>query len=361
MRYFVFLVLLFVMNGCAINRLFLSDEIDKVNVVKYTPYVKHHRAYFTRTNLKPMFNNRKYLFLYSPKQRDLALLLRRNKDYLLYSFSKPENPAIKFKSKGKISKNNLLRSLRKAGYRIANLTRLGFDAKIGLRRYKGVKTLMVEIKDYRNLKRRYESAIKHYQAAKVLRIKTPLLKKFIYSYLIYYYKRAKTPAQRKQLELIANKLQIRMTKHKPVKQKTNKPISIQSTKKHTKAKQTVPTLQPKPIDIQEEETTNKEEPNETVILYPEPSIQVKPYSYYLYQASLYELSNYLDDPQSAKDLSHSQHNILKHRLSKLKEEQLLQEGSLETLIAAYKKNKDPRFKQRILELMKEKQEEDSSQ
>jgi len=46
----------------------------------------------------------------------------------------------------------------------------------------------------------------------------------------------------------------------------------------------------------------------------------------------------------------------KKRRTVLKEERLLREGSLEELITAYKTNKDPRYKKRILILMKEVQE-----
>jgi len=350
LRHLVLLALLFILNGCALNRLFLSDEIDKVNVVKYTTYVKHHRAYFTRTNLQPVIDHRKYLFLYSPQKQDLALLLHRNGHYLLYSFTKPQSRVLKLKRKGNVSRRSLLRSFAKAGYHIANLTRLGFDAKVGLRRYKGVKTLMIEVKDYRKLKKRYESAIKHYQADKVLRIRTPLPKKFVNSYLIYYYKRAKTPAQKQALHRIAKKLHIvlpgsRHRTHKVPAAHTKAPD------KSTALPNTTPKAKPAVSDDTEEETET--------IGYLEPQPTTKPYPYYLHQASLYELSNYLDDPQSRRDLSYGRYRILKRRLAKLKEEQLLQEGSLESLIAAYKKNKNPQFKQRILELLKKKQEEES--
>ena len=347
LRHLVLLILLFWLNGCAINRLFLSDEIDKVNVVKYTPYVKQHRAYFTRTNLKPIIKHRKYLFLYNPKKQDLALLLHRDRHYLLYSFSKPESRVLKFKSKGKVSPRNLFKSFKKAGYRIANLTKLGFDAKVGLRRYKGVKTLMIEVKDYRKLKKRYESAIRHYQSEKVTHIRTPLPKKFINSYLIYYYKRTKTPLQKQALQNIAKKLHINLpNKKRSVRKKSTTPKPLP----HSNA-----------VIAKHSPEIETDNPNDTeTISYIEPARKTKPYPYYLYQASLYELSNYLDDPQSRRDLSYGRYRTLKHRLAKLKEEQLLQEGSLETLIAAYKKNKNPKFKQRILELLKKKKSEESN-
>ncbi len=328
-------VLLFLLNGCALNRLFLFNEIDKVNVVRYTSYVKHYRAYFARTDLKPVIDKRKYLFLYNDKKHDLALLLKRNAYYYLYSFTSPDHPAKKLKSRGKISRKYLLRYFAKMGYRVADLARLGFSARAGLRRYKSVKTLMIAVKDYRKLKALYESAIRHYDAGRVRYIRTPLPKKFITSYFIYYYKRATTADQKKTLREIADKLRIVLPDGNPL------------AKKET----------PK----QDEESSNTaidpEEANLESINNTDTIATSRPYLYYLHHASLYELSNYLDDPQNRRTLSYAQHHTLKQRLAALQEEQLLRDSSLEKLISAYKKNKKPRFKQRIMELLKEKQEE----
>ena len=353
LRHIAVLVLLFLMNGCAVNQFFLSDEIDKVNVVKYTPYVKHYRAYFARTRLRPVIKHRKYLFLYSPQKQTLLLLLYRDRHYLLYNFTKPENSVLKLKSKGKLSEKSLLKSLSKRGYHIANLTRLGYDAKVGLRRYKGVKTLMIEVKNYAKLKRLYESAIKHYQAKNILSIQTQLPKKFINSYFLYYYKRAKTTAQKRELRRIAKKLHIMV----PIgKERTRHKVPIVHRRKSNPVIKQAKTPE---AEVSEPEETYETDIEQSTVNYPDPVPTTKPYLYYLRYASLYELSNYLDDPQSHQDLSLSHYHMLQHRLANLKEEQLLRDGSLEALIAAYKKDKNPKFKQRILQLLKKKQEEDA--
>ncbi len=79
----------------------------------------------------------------------------------------------------------------------------------------------------------------------------------------------------------------------------------------------------------------------------------KPYSYYLKKASYEELNIYLTKGETKNHLTYNQYNQLK---DKLKEEKLLQDGSLEEVITAYKRNKDPRYKTRSLELMKKAQE-----
>ena len=334
LRYLMLSALLFLLNGCALNRLFLFNEIDKVNVVKYTPHVKHYRAYFTRADLKPVIGKRKYLFLYNEKKHDLALLLKRNSYYYLYSFTYPDKPAPRLKSRGRISRRYLLHYFARMGYHIANLTRLGFSAKVGLRRYKSVKTLMIAVKDYRKLKALYESAIRHYDAGKVRYIRTPLPKKFISPYLTYYYKRATTEDQKKALWQIAGKLHITLPGATPLTEEESATAEESSTA-----------------------ATDPEEANLESIDDTDTIATSKPYLYYLHHASLYELSNYLDDPKNRRTLSYAQYHTLKRRLIELQEEQLLQDGSLETLISAYKKNRKPRFKERIMELLKEKQEE----
>jgi len=356
------------LSGCSINQLFLADEIDKVNVVKYTPYIKHHRAYFVREHLKPVYKKQKYLFLYHAKKKDLGLVLHRKDGYYLYHFTKPDASPLKLKKRRRITQHQMLRSFSKAGYKIANLTREGYSAKVGLRRYKGIKTLMVETKNYQKLKKLYEKAIRSYNASRVMRIHTPLPKKFIYPYFLYYYKRAKNMQQQKQLQAIASKLHITIPKRylrkksiKTIAPKRTKPVLKLKTPAKTPiqkpaAKVEKATSVPVPHNPVVEDTVQEEE---EVDLTPVQEPPVKPYNYYLHFASLYELSNYLDDPQSRYSLSHEQYRILKRRLTHLQEENILREGSLESLIAAYKQNKNPRFKQRILELMKKKQEEEA--
>lgn len=367
MRHLLSAIVLLFLSGCSINQLLLTDEIDKVNVVKYTPYVKHHRAYFAREHLRPVYKKQKYLFLYHPKKNELGVLLRRQDGYYLYHFTKPKSTPLKLSARHGLSQTQMLKSFSKAGYKIANLTKEGYSAKVGLRRYKGVKTLLVETKNYQKLKKIYEKAIRNYNADSVAHIHTLLPKKFISPYLFYYYKRAKNAQQQKQLQTIASKLHIVIPKRYQLKKK-----SITSTqkdkKKRVKSRVSAKRSAPKP-STQAKKTvsspasllpsTEDIEHEEEEALIPAQEPPVKPYNYYLHFASLYELSNYLDDPENRYALSQDQYRRLKRRLDYLQEENLLQEGSLENLIAAYKQNRNPRFKQRIMELMKKKQEEEA--
>ncbi len=315
-RLLLSLLLLFFLEGCALNRLFLLDEINTVNVVKYNTHLKHYRAYFARSDLRPVAHKRKYIFFYNPKKSDLSLLLNHQGRYVLYSFTNPHQEVRLFKQRVRVSSRTLFRILAKRGYRIANLTQLGFDVKVGRRLYKGVKTLMFEVKDYRNLKKQYRLAIKTHQPSKVAHLHTPLPQKFIRPYFEYYRKRAKTPKAREALYRIGKQLHLA--------------VPGGSTQKH-----------PTSTESQTTEGT--------------PTPSVDRYSYYLQEASLYELSNYLDTPKSRQEMGATRYRALQQRLARLKEEKLLKESSLESLIEAYKQNHNPRFKARILELMKEKQ------
>jgi hypothetical protein len=297
----VLLITLFLFNGCALNQLFLSDEIDRVNIVKYTSYTKEHRAYFTRSGLKPVWQGKKYLFVYHQKREDLAILLRKADTYKLYSFTKPGSSIRTFTLSSGNHRRSLLRTLKKLGYLpCKNPTKKGFVIHTGLRRYKKVKTLMIDVKDYRRLKRRYEEAIRTYDASMISAIDTHLPKAMIEPYFSNSLKHAQAPEQKKQLKKISEKL------------------GITAVKDH----------------------------NETM--------QIKPlFPYYLHHASIEKLENYLNDPETKTTLSYGQYTLLTHRLSSLKKQRLLEEGSLETLIAAYKKNKDPEFKKHILTRIKQ--------
>ncbi|HIE35095.1 MAG TPA: hypothetical protein EYP79_02710 [Campylobacterales bacterium] len=68
-----------------------------------------------------------------------------------------------------------------------------------------------------------------------------------------------------------------------------------------------------------------------------------------------ELSNYINDKATKNALSYNKYNRLKRRKANLQEERLMQKGSLEELITAYKVNKKAKFKRRIMSLMKDKQ------
>ena len=338
MQKILLLLFFFLLNGCALNSPFLSGEVDKVYVVKHDSYVKHNRAYFTRIDLKPMRNSNKYLYLYRAKDNNLAILLHRKNKYHLYSLSHPDKKEIIFKTRYKTKDRTVLKNLRRKGYRPISPATVGYISRVSMQRYKDVKTLLVEVKDYSRLQKMYKKAIRTYNANNIKYIKTKLPKELIYSYYKQYHKRAKTQRQLEQLQIIARKLQL------------NSARAIAATTKEDSKKETEVTeaeTVPKKV---EEKIPEKMKVNKVIET---PKEVRKPYSYYLKNASYEELNIYLTKSETKNHLTYNQYNQLK---DKLKEERLLQDGSLEEVITAYKKNKDPRYKTRSLELMKKAQE-----
>lgn len=300
MRTVLFFLLFLLLNGCSLNNLFVKEEINKVTVVQYEPYMKHHRAYFTRTELQTIKDDQKYLYLYNEKENDLGILLHRKNQYILYSLSKPEKQALAINTNPKTTYTHVLKSFKRKGFNlITSVDTVGYIISVAPRKYKGVKTLLVEIRDYSHLQDLYKQAIKSYNADKIKNIKTKLPKQLVSAYYARYEKRAKTQVQRSQLQIIAQKLQMATEKEKSTKH--------------------------------------------------------KPYIYYLNDASFDELSAYMSENDTRDSLSHQQYTMLKGRASYLKEEKLLNEGSLEDLITAYKINKNPKYKKRIMSIMKDQQ------
>ena len=325
----------FLLNGCTLNSPFLVGEVDKVYVVKYDSYVKHNRAYFTRTNLKPIQNGQKYLYLYRAKDKDLAILLHRKNKYQLYSLSHPDKKVILFKTKAHTKTRTVLKNLRRKGYRPIAPVTAGYTSRVSMQRYKGLKTLLVEVEDYSRLQHMYRKAIRTYNANNIKHIKTKLPKELISSYYKQYHKRAKTQRQLAQLQIIARKLQLNSAGR-----------AAQNTKKDLK-KSTEETVEEETVEeIVEEKVPKKVTVNKVI---EKPKEVTKSYSYYLKSASYTELNTYLSKSETRDDLTYNQYNQLKE---KQKEEKLLLDGSLEEVIAVYKKNKDPRYKTRSLELMK---------
>ena len=294
MRTVVLFLSFLVLSGCSLNNLYVPGEINKVTVVEYTPYMKHHRAYFTRTALETITEDQKYLYFYHEKEKDLGLLLHRKNQYILYNLSKPEQPELVLDAGPKTTHRHVLKSFKRKGFTpIASLDTVGYIVSVVPRRYKGIKTFLVDIQDYSHLQDLYRQAIKTYNANRVKNIQTKLPKHFVYEYYKRYENRAKTRTQLDQLQIIAQKLQI----------KTQEEI----------------------------------------------------YTYYLNDASLNALSAYLAQKDTRASLSYHEYTMLKRRKKSLQEEKLFNEGSLEDLIAAYKINKNPKYKKRILSLMKEQQ------
>ncbi|OQX50516.1 MAG: hypothetical protein B5M46_00180 [Epsilonproteobacteria bacterium 4484_20] len=303
-KIFIFL-LLFLLSGCSVNDLMVWGEINKVQVVKQNAYVKHYRAYFKRDHLQPIRNGKRYLYFYNKRTEDLAILLHPGNRYLLYSFSHP-HLVIKIPSDRKHGYYHMLKVLKRKGYyRIVSPHTAGYTAHVSLRRYKKVRTYLVEVKDYRHLQNLYREAIRTYDAKKIEKIKTKLPNILIGSYYEKYKAQAATQEQLKQLDIISAKL-------------------------HS--------------DEETQARSGTEAKNDT---------GEQLYSYYLKDASYYELSNYLATSEAKSTLSYSQYNTLKSRNSQLREKDLLENGSLEELITAYKKNQDPRYKSKIMQRIKE--------
>lgn len=295
MRIVVLFLFFLLLSGCSLNNLFVAGEINKVTVVQHAPYMKHYRAYFTRTELQVIKDNEKYLYLYHEKEKDLGILFHRKNKYILYSLSNPEQQALFIHASPKTKYTHALKSFKRKGFNpIPSLDTVGYIISVAPRRYKGIKTLLVEIQDYSHLQHLYKQAIKTYDANKIKNIKTKLPKQLVYDDYKRYEKRAKTQVQRAQLQIIAQKLQIKT----------------------------------------QEET----------------------YTYYLNDALLDELSAYISHRATKNTLSYQQYTMLKRRQTFLQEEKLFSEGSLEDLIAAYKVNKNPKYKKRIMSLMKDTQE-----
>ena len=336
MQKVLLLLFFFLLNGCALNRVFLADEIDKVYVVKHTSYVKYHRAYFTRTNLKPIQNGKKYLYFYHAKKHDLAILLHPKGQYRLYSLSYPDKKEMIFNTRHNTRYSTLLKHLKHNGYHLTSPQNVGYVSHVSLRRYKGIKTLLVEVEDYSHLQNIYKEAIRTYDAKKIKSVHTKLPKQLISPYYKHYYARAKTTEQLKQLQIIATKLQF-----------NSAGTAKQTTSHDTKEAATEVTMTEE--SVTEEKKPKKVEVSEVI---EKPKKAAKPYDYYLNKASFNELDTYLSKGSARDDLTYNQYRKLREKRD---EEKLLEDGSLEELLAAYKKNNDPRFKTRILLLMKKTQ------
>ena len=369
MRNLVWILVLLFLSSCSFNTLFPSfenEEINKVFVVKHAPYFKYNRAYFERTPLKAITNDTKYRFLYHSKKQELGLLLRHKRQYFLYNFSKPTAPTLSLKIKRGMTSKDALRILKDKGYAPRNLKSLGYVITIAFRRYKDVKTLMFEVKDYRRLKKLYTKAIKNYAAKEVKYLTTSLPKNLIYTTYSYYKTRAKTPQQLAQLQIIANKLKFdsKIPKKKIILKKKTTSNKIPKKKKEVALEVNKEESEEK-IELIEEIEEQKKETSPQIIKAVQPkqaAVTIVPkkvekgYNYYRHTASYPELRRYISNGTTKSSLSYSQYHDLLKYLATLKEKKLLEQGTLEELIAAYKINKKPKYKTRIMLLMKDKQE-----
>ena len=343
MQKILLLLFFFLLNGCSLNSILALGEVDKTQVVKYSPYVKHYRAYLTRTHLKSLRNGKKYLYFYNKKEKDLSILVYRRNQYILYSLYHPKKRAIVFNTTQRTRYRHIAKKLKQKHYLPTSCTKIACVPHVALRRYKGIKTLRIEVKDYRRLQNIYKKAIRTYNAKGIKSIRTKLPKQLISAYFNRYKKRAKTQKQLEQLQIIAVKLQLASAKNIAKKIKKD---PLKTGKKEEK----------KVTEEKIIEEPQKEEVKVVEVIMEKPKKTTKPYYYYLRSASYGELNSYLSDEDARNDLTYNQYNTLQKRRNVLKEEKLLRDGSLEELIAAYKKNKDPRYKTKILLLMKKVQE-----
>ena len=311
MQKILIFLFLFLLSGCSINSLMVWGEIDKVHVVKHTTYVNYSRAYFQRTHLHTIRHGKKYLYFYNKKTKDLAILLHPKNRYILYSFSHPDL-TIKIHADRRHGYYHMIKVLKRKGYRITSPHTVGYTTNVSLRKYKKVKTYLVEAKAYQHLQNLYRKAIKNYDATEIKKIRTPLPKVLIATYYQTYKAKASSPEQLKQLEIIASKLHLNET-----------------------------------VSTETENTLEENGRDEREALY----------TYYLKDASYYELNNYLSTSEAENRLTSQQYTTLKKRNNRLKEQKLLHEGSLEELITAYKKDNNPRYKVKIMQRIKEIQQE----
>ena len=210
MRTVVLFLFYLLLSGCSLESLYVPGEINKVTVVEYTPYMKHHRAYFARTELETIKEDQKYLYLYHKKKKEVGFLLHRKNDYTLYNLSKPEQPALTLHADAKTTYVHILKSFKRMGFTaVDSLYPVGVIASVAPRRYKGVKTLLVDVQDYSRLQDLYKKAIRTYNASGIKNIQTKLPKQLVYEYYRRYEKRARTRKQLAQLQIIAQKLQIK--------------------------------------------------------------------------------------------------------------------------------------------------------
>jgi len=322
------LSLLFLLNSCSLDSLIALGEVDKVQVVKKNSSYAQYRAYFTRTQLKPIKNNQKYLYFYNKEKKDLAVLLHRYDNYILYSLYHPEAPHMSFKAQKHAPYTHIQKALKKQGYLLSSPHAVGATSKVGLRKYKGIKTLLIEIKDYSALQEKYQKAIRSYDASNIAKIKTQLPHVLIDNYFKTYQKKASSKEEREQLDLIADKLH----------------LNTAESKNNTTKEE----------EIKVQEALAKEMPEEVAPLSKIP--ENASFDYYAQEASFHELETYLDNNKAKDNLTFNQYTQLTQRCTALKDEKMLKDGSLKELISSYKTSKNPRYKKRILELMKEAQQ-----
>ena len=333
------LTLLFTINNCSVDSLLALGKVNKVKLVKHNRYTKEYRAYFTRDDLRYIKKGRKYLYYYNSRKKDLVILLHPKGEYIAYSITHPPKKVLQLASSRRVGYRYVNRLLKKHRYYQVSPSKYGYKANIYKRIFKGIKTYYLRVIDYNNLIYTYKKAIKSYNYAKVKNIRTKLPLAYIKPYYNRYKNSAKTASQKSQIKQIGIKLGI-------IKSQTTKPT-----------KQTIDTKQEE--DIQDTQPTPMEE--ETIQAKPiedtKPIEDNKPtgdelFDRYIHTKSYTKLHKFMQTKEAKDKLSYAQFSRLTYLEAKLKEQELLKHGSIEELIAEYKKTNNPRYKSRAMELMK---------
>jgi len=331
----VFLIVtMFLFSGCSFDSLIALTQVDKVQMVKKNSSMKHYRAYFTRADLKSITRGKKYLFFYNKRKKDLAILLRKKNNYTLYSIFHAHKVVSRIRGSRKTRYWHIRKALRKQGYRPTSPEKVGATVSVTYKRYKGIKTLRIDVRDYRLLQSKYRRALRTYNTRYVRGVRTSLPKRLI----AYEYRRAKSRArtakQKRACRILGERLHF-----------------LQTRKTKSKKKEVVKEVKVTPVE--EEAPVEDEVDDVEVIEVPAPPVE--DFNFYLHKASYKKLNHYLQTTEAKNELTYSQYKQLSKRNATLKEQDLLKNGSLETLIKAYKQNKKPAFKRRIMVLMKEAQ------
>jgi hypothetical protein len=300
----------FFTSGCGnLSNFFSHREVNKVHVISYGKEVKRYRGYFTRTELYRFPSGKRTLFLYHPKRKEIALLLHRKDGFYLHPFRADKTVAHRYAPKTRASVRKALRHFAKMGYRpLSDPKKEGFIVKTGLRRYKGHKTVMVEVEDYSVLKKHYIEALRHPKSSKLRKLPS-IPASLIKQEIKRAYKNAK-PEEKDAIADLARRLG----------------IVLPGQKEH-------------PTEKKPNAGTNNG----------------KSFDYYLQNASEKELRAYLRRSKEEGTLDEVSYRTLEQRLHQLEYKNLLKYGTIDELIEAYRTHKDPRIKKRIMQLLEREQ------
>ncbi len=308
-KYLLFLLLL-ILHGCAISTLMVPKGVDRAEVVAFGSTIKHYRIYLERSRLKPILNHKKYLYFYHKRSKQPAVLIHRQKHYTLYSLTDPKQKPFTFSQSYKARYRHILRTLKTQGYQpLAHPERIGFSITVGHRRLNGAKTLRIEAKDYTTLIRLSRHAIKGYTTTPLDAVESALPWYFISDYYTRYAKRATSPQQHEALDAIAQRLQLtpNITPRTPRTPEHN--TSQRSIIVEARIRQRIRRLATQHNQTRAKQIARRQHPQRTTT----PKTHPKPYRYYLQSASSAELTRYLLNPQSIKQLSSQQYGELMKR------------------------------------------------